>query len=251
MPEVPGRAAVDYDVQPAKEPASSFVYELDSAKMNTIAEASIFADTDRGWFEWTVEDVKMHGVPRQVDDASFHGTVTQIRSSLLPVSFPYPVIVRHVWVSSARRLGETSTNLGLEFACYPPAFDGRGEVPDTAPPSAPPNSAQVPGTARPIRPPFALDCKDPFHGIHETLAAQPTTPISDPIKEEYKVGVEVMVGDHDDILGTAIYQSSSRADIDAAALSAQNASSFSSAISYCLRVPSAGIFWADFGPRTK
>lgn len=248
MPEDPNRATVDYDVQPAKEPAISFVYELDSAKMNTIAEASLFADTDRGWFEWNVQDVEMHGVPRQVDDAGFHGTVTQIRSSPLPISFPYPVVVRHVWVNSARRSGEPASNPSV-FACPPPAYESRGTVPDG--PVASPTANKETGVARSIPPPFSLDCNDPFHGIHETNAAQPTTRLAAPISgQKYKVGVEVLVGDRDNILGTAIYQSSRREDIDSAALSAQNASSFNSAISYCQKVPSAGVFWSEFLPRT-
>jgi hypothetical protein len=177
--------------------------------------------------------------------------VTRFRSMLLPISFPYPVIVRHAWVSSARRVGEFSSNLGREFACPPPAYDGRGNVPDAAAPSASPNGAQEANVARSVPPPFSLDCKTPFRGIYETQAAQPTTPVSSAITEKYSVGVEVTVGYHDDILETAIYHSSNREDIDAAALSAQNASSFSSAISYCLKVPSAGVFWAVFGPRAE
>lgn len=261
MPLDPQRSVVDNDVQPEKEPSESFVYELASGRMNTIVAASMLADTDHGWFQWNTQDVAMHEASKTIDNE----IETRPQSSLMTVTFPFPVIVRHAWVARAIRLNDPASTspVGGDFACSPPAYGSRGNVPDAqvAPhqnsdanasvsPSPSPVSGPGAEVARQIYSPFSLDCKAPFRAVTETRVAQPTIAPSAPLNgETYRVAVEVLVGDHDNFMTAAIYQSSNRSDVDAAALSAANASGYSSAISYCRKVPSAAVFWAELGSR--
>jgi hypothetical protein len=249
MPLDAKRPDVDDDVQPATVPSTSFVYELASGRVRTIETASMFADTDRGWFQWNAQGVEMHEVQKRVDADALHGNVTRIQSSLLTVAFPFPVVVRHAWVASAARSDES--NVERRYSCLPPAYPGRGNVPDAQKPNGnpSPNTVQDVATAGPIPAPFALDCKNPFHASVETREAQPTTPLSAPLSGAHRVGVKVLVGANDDLIDAAIYHSANRADIDAAALSAAKASGYSSAISYCQKVPSAALFWTLFSAR--
>lgn len=234
MPMDPKRPNVDNDVQPEGSPSDSFIYELASGRMNTIQAASMLADTDHGWFQWIVQEVGMHEVLK-VDD-TLHRSVTRIQSPTLSVEFPLAVMVRHAWVISAKRLdGLAATpNTVSDYTCLPPAYGGRGNISDAQvvrgesydSSNASPNPAPKPDTdvavARPIATPYSMDCKDP---------------------------VKVLVGNNDNLIDVAIYHSSGRTDVDRAALSAANASGFTSAVAYCQKVPSASVFWSEFSPR--
>ncbi|MGA2761117.1 MAG: hypothetical protein ABSF08_12470 [Candidatus Cybelea sp.] len=246
MPLDAKRPDADNDVQPATDPSTSFVYELASGRMRTIEAATMFADTDHGWFQWNAQGVEMHEVQKWVDTDTSNGNAIRIQSTLLTVAFPFPVVIHHAWVASATRLDES--NMYRHYSCLPPAYDGRGNVPkaEKASGNPLPNTVQGVPTASPITTPFALDCKDPFHTSAETREAQPTIPLSAPLNGAYRVGVKVLVGANDDLIDAAIYHSANRADIDAAALSAAKASGYTSAISYCQKVPSARLFWSLF-----
>jgi hypothetical protein len=229
--------------------------------MNTIQAASMLADTDHGWFQWNVQEVGMHEVLK-VDD-TLHRSVTRIQSPTLSVEFPLAVMVRHAWVISAKRLdGLAATpNTVSDYTCLPPAYGGRGNISDAQvvreqsydSSNASPSPAPKPDTdlavARPIATPYSMDCKDPFHPARETRVGQPAAVLSGPLTGQTRVGVKVLVGNNDNLVDAAIYHSSGRTDVDRAALSAANASGFTSAVAYCQKLPSASVFWSEFSPR--
>jgi hypothetical protein len=216
--------------------SASLVFALNSESPRTIVSATIVADTDGGWYSWDVANLPLTGaIPRS-------------RSAPLVVDFAKAVFVRHAWILHARVAGDAFgwQTLG-EVSCGVPAF------------TAPADRPRKPGSgnglrhvaATPIAPLFSTECPHPFTQATVTHAVQPPFPRFAPrlIGASYTSEVEVAVGQTDAILDAWVYKTSGVAALDASALSAARASSFSSAISYCQKAEGYYLFRADFEPQ--
>jgi hypothetical protein len=215
--------------------AGGIAYQLVADGPRTIASATIVADTDGGWYSWDVADI-----PLAVGTAK-----TRAESALLAVDFPKVVFVRHAWLINAKTSGDTLFGwdaLG-KVACGLPTF----------PSSA--NRAEKPRdstglrhvAATPIAPLFTSDCAHPFVSAQVTHPVRPDYPRGAP-PMEYASQIEVLVGDHDNLISAWIYRSSGNHLIDANALAAALASSYKSGTSYCQKANGYYNFRADFQP---
>lgn len=214
--------------------SSSLAFELSAYAPRTIVAAAVVADTDGGWYTWDVENVALS---QQKDWA---------RSDWLAVYFPKPVFVRHAWVVKARTSGDALygwDSLG-EVACSLPSFRSASYGVQ--------KSRVIEGvkhvTATPIAPLYSTNCAHPFVQATVTHPVQPRYPQFVIKSAEYTAEVEVIVGDHDNLIAVWVYKSSTNPAIDESALAAARASSYQSAVSYCQTAMGSYLFRADFRP---
>ena len=244
------------DVSPAGPEAATFGYRL-TAYDDRSVNASIVADTDRGWFGWSVSGIALTGARgnKQLPD-------TAALSQPLAVTFPQALSLRHVWVVRAKTQGETYYGWDAKgwYDCAVPAFNGASmassnrkadEALGPVPTPSPLPGQPVPVLAAPIAAPFpATTCPTPFKPALVTHAVQPEYPAS---LRELNVGylkseAEVAVGADGSIVDAWTYLRSGQDAIDKEVLRAAVSSTYSGAISYCQPVPGMYLFRADFSP---
>jgi hypothetical protein len=231
-------AAIQYSpTAPAGEDgrAAGLVFDLWGKAARTIVSATIIADTDGGWYTWDVENLPLTMVKAWAQSAS------------LAVDFPKPVFVRHAWVIKAKTSGDNLFGwdaLG-EVACGVPGFLSPAYRP--AKPRTAAGLQHVAATA--IAPLYSTDCPHPFAAARVVHPVQPIMP-QFVIRGIYiTTEVEVVIGDHDNLLDASMYKSSKNPAIDESALAAARASSYQSATSYCQKVQADYLFRADFDTR--
>lgn len=215
--------------------SSGLVFGLFAHSPRRIVSARIIADTDAGWYTWDVSGVDL--TLRTTGDGESTRSVA---------TFDKPVFVRHAWVSEAQATGDAVYGWDADgtVACDIPAF---GHL------STPPMTAQVAEgfphvTATPIPQPYTTDCPHPFAEATVVRPARPVWPLFVP-RARYVSQIEVVVGDHDNVLDAMVYQTSGENAIDASAMAAARASSYSSGVSYCKKAVGDYLFRADFAPR--
>jgi hypothetical protein len=233
-------ATVSYAPATAADAAgrsASLVFNLGSESPRTIVSATMVADTDGGWYSWEVASLPLTGI------------IPRIRSGALVADFPKAVFVRHAWIVHARTAGDAFgwQTLG-EVSCGIPAFGGPAYLPQKPLPDGGLQHVK----ATPIAPLFSTECAHPFTQATVTHAVQPYFPRFAPqslIGALYTAQVEVAVGQNDAMLDAWVYKSSGIPALDASALRAARASSFSSAISYCQKAEGYYLFRVDFQPQ--
>jgi hypothetical protein len=254
----PQKAFPTKDVENATA-RSTFAYTLDAQTPRTIVRATMIADTDDGWYGWSVENVPLAKTSVTEKDGRVALTFNFARSAPIVVTFPKAVVVHHAWVTQGRTAGENLVgwdSLG-DFSCEVPDFpDGGPGFKAVARRQA--STAQTPQPARNVPPgvatavgqPFPMDCEVPFKRALVTRAKSPDYPVSaaDFGSGYYVSLVEVAVGDDDRLIDAWVYAGSGNRAIDLSALTAARVSTYGSAVSYCQHVRGYYVFRADFIP---
>lgn len=248
--------------------ARSYSYELTAVAPRAV-DAQLVADTNAGWFGWSISGVPLERTTRLLrfpaaNVAPYGVTLPAatipypaIASSPLSVVFPYDVIVRHAWVEEANRAdAAASTDYTAAARCDVPDF-ATASMADTPPypgASATPTplpSPNAPGTrAVPTLAPFApARCSTPFKEATVTRPARPELPTM--VESEGLGGtsiVEVAVGKDGKLIDAWTLGSSGSRAMDLSALRAARSSQYSGAVSYCRPVNGLYLFRADFWP---
>jgi hypothetical protein len=136
--------------------ATLFTYTVDALSQRTV-DATLIADTNRGWFAWSVARVPLASVTRMDQAGTWPVPYKAWSSSELGVAIPGDVVVKHAWVTNARATGETTFNWDAKgsIACDVPGFD--------APPSPVPAQSSAPAIASlPAGTPVATATAAPF-----------------------------------------------------------------------------------------
>jgi hypothetical protein len=210
----------------------------------------MIADTDHGWYSWSVSGVPL---TKRIRDDGRGSRASVVASDPFAVLFPIDLIVRHAWVARAKTTGETFFGWDAKGAhdCDVPAYTTASAFTEPGGPPPQPPAPQKPAvTAKPTSAPFtAPACDKPFVAATVTKAVAPFFPydarnITKPISSD----VEVEVGADGLIIDAWTYESAGIPSVDKAALDAALASKYSAAVSYCRPVDSGYIFKADFNP---
>ena len=253
-------------------PSAEYSYVLHAKTVRTIDDAAIVADTDHGWYRWSVANLPLQMVPQAVTHHKGPMGIVDYRvnlaqSSRLLVTFPEALSVRHAWITSARSDDENVLGWGKrgEFACEVPTFPNRGvetaerarsqsrEATSSPAPagSAPPSLADGSVRALPTLMPFdSIDCDTPFREVRVTDAVSPDYPrmLRGNVPESRSVVIDVATDEQGHLLDASLLAGSGYSAFDAAGLGAARTSSYAGAISYCQKVFGEYIFTATFMP---
>ena len=233
--------------------ATSYAYDL-SALSPRIVDATIIADTDKGWYAWRVIGAQIGSSGKDQGIAK----PDYVKGAPMPVSFPVALTIRHAWVTKAKTTGEVIfgwDKLG-EVPCDVPVFA------DAPTPIGMPHTLQTPMplpspggpalNAQATSPPFETTlCARQFVQAWVTHAAdiqEPANLRSLGLVTPVSTTVAVVVGKDGKPLDTWIYESTGYPVLDNAALAAARASSYSPAVSYCFAVKAMYFFKAVFSP---
>jgi TonB family protein len=252
-PSIGGR----YEASPA------FTYELQAITKRTIDDATVIADTDHGWYRWTVADIALPMTAEIVSGRLVKYTEKFAQSARLEVVFPEPLLVYHAWVLSAKSGDETTLGWAArgEVTCQVPAFEGRlpnkaaaaqapAPIPSGSP--TPPPTLGTPAKAIAAVTPFdTVECAVPFKKPTVTYAQAPDYP--DSARESTinagVVYVEVALDEEGRLLDASIYAGSGNSALDLSGLRAARKSTYSGAVSYCEKVRGQFLFTATFFAR--
>lgn len=224
-----------------------------------LVEATILADTDQGWFVWSLQPTQLTPTRFATTTPDFTNAFYVAESPELSVSFPSAVSVRRAWVVAARTRGTASFGWDARgvVACAPPDFVAtsapvtqttqRSPRPgDPTPAPAPPTAVATPTTAQ-----FTTACEHPFEAAKVVSPARPDFPES--LRESgltHRVISLVYVAvDYKGNLADAwIFASSGYHAADQEALRAARLSHYEAPTSYCRAVGGTYLFRADFMP---
>lgn len=237
--------------------ATQYAYDLEAATPRTV-DATLIADTDKGWFKWSVSGVALANVTRVIPSKQFQfqrtpGTVarqtyTSAESPGLAVAFPMAVTIRHAW--------NVSANAGKGASpCDVPAFDGDKDKVPTKPDgsvAATPAPGYTAALATATTAPFAMGfCDFPFINgtVLKPVQPRPTLPTgAEMLLNGYATTIEVALDPGGRVIDAWIYASSGNAAFNRAALQAARASTYTGGVSYCRPVNSTYLFEATFTP---
>ena len=269
----PGRVAAVEASAGAGVPSTEYSYVLDAKTARTVDDAAIVADTDHGWYRWSIANVPLQMTS---DAASHQGPAGMVnytykfaQSTRQLVAFPEALLVRHAWITSARSDDENVIGWGKrgEFACEVPTFANRGigtaelarpqsrkATPSPAPAGAA-LSALADGAVRavPTSMPFdSIDCDTPFREVRVTDAVTPEYPplLRGNVSEQASVLVDIAADEQGHLIDASVFAASGYPAFDSAGLRSARLSSYSGAISYCQKVRGEYIFTATFQPRS-
>ncbi|HVA32502.1 MAG TPA: hypothetical protein VNG31_00050 [Candidatus Baltobacteraceae bacterium] len=228
----------------------SYVYELTALAPRTV-DASLVADTDKGWFAWHVSNAQLQEAKR-VQANRFGGSPYTIAASApLDVTFPEALAVRHAWVVSADVPGKSPAS------CDVPAFPSANmaDPPPNATVSTPsplPSPVSAAATATTTTPPFSFaSCEHPFAQAKVTTVTQPQFPdeLRGALGGRVSAALYIALDPKGNVIDTWPFSTSGFPLLDQAALRAARSSTYSGAISYCRPVNSLYLFRAVFAPR--
>ncbi|MGA8533053.1 MAG: hypothetical protein WB615_02965 [Candidatus Tumulicola sp.] len=242
----------------AKAPASSYAYELIALTPRSL-DASLVADTDSGWYAWSISGVALQENQRK--RPLVNGTLRYVvaASASLAVAFPAPVVIRHAWVAEAKTNGEKTMGWDRRgsSACEVPAFSSAStndpnpaSLPAIPTPSPLPSPAIAAARAAPANLPFPVaQCTTPFTqakaveiaGLGQIADAPDTFAGSIASAAAY-----VTIDPNGKLTDAWMFSSSGFAPWDLALLRAARQTTYSGAISYCRRVPATYLFEGDF-----
>lgn len=240
------------ELAPATE-AASFTYRLQALSTRDV-DATIVAETNRGWFAWKPGRVALSGAFARASTAGTSGGSFAARSEPLAVSFHEPVTIRYAWVRSAKTDGdaEFGWDEAGNVACDPPDFDNpdpEGFVAETLfGQDAAPSPHAAP--ARKTRAPYALThCDRAFAGtslVESAKADFPAKSAAGLLGHRFSTAVEVAVDDLGTPTDAWVTSTSGFNALDAVATKAALASSYSPARAYCRNVRGFYFLRADF-----
>jgi TonB family protein len=249
-------------------PSAEYSYELNAKTARSVADASIIADTDHGWYKWSVADVAMPITTESVTTGNKTYQHKFAQSNRLQVVFPDALLVRHAWITRAKANYESVAGWEKvgESACEVPTYNNRGvhtaelaraqsrkATPSPSPAGREPFTAPA-GVARAVSTsmPFdSIDCDVPFRQATVTAASHPDFP---PMLRDSGLSgtvlIAVAVDEDGHLIDASLYASSGLPAFDSAGLRAARLSSYSGPISYCQKVRGEYLFNATFQPRS-
>jgi hypothetical protein len=242
-------AAVDL-VSPVGErtgnPALTYVYELRAMTPRAVS-AAIIADTDTGWYTWSVSGVELKRTVLPLDEAISNASSLVTASPPLGVTFSQPVAVRHAWILAALTKGEEI--LGWDkhgtVPCDVPEFESTSI--NLANPRSVVSPSPLPSPQGPMpiaaadSPPFAIEkCETPFVEAKRTAIVWPgdVKDFPDVTHGPFAPAIVFIALDGNGrVLDAWLRESTGYAPEDLAALRSARMSTYSGAISYCRHVP--------------
>ncbi|HTA39519.1 MAG TPA: hypothetical protein VK760_10595 [Candidatus Acidoferrales bacterium] len=233
--------------------ATIFTYTVDALSQRTV-DATLIADTDHGWFAWSVAGIPLVGVTRMDQAGTWPVPYKAWSSRDLTVAIPGGVVVKHAWVTNGRATGEATFNWDAKgsIACDVPGFEA---PPSPAPAPVPPAAvASVPADAtlaKPTAAPFDIPtCDKPFvaaaplsgpplnaaalGGLNNGLAAEATV-------------IDVAVDGAGNILNAWV-KGSTHSAFDKLAMAGALQSKYTGAVSYCRPVEGIAKYTAWYQP---
>lgn len=229
--------------------AEEYSYALFAQTPRTV-DASLIADTDRGWFAWNVNAAALLKTPLLATGPREAASGYAGESSPLAVAFPVPLVVKHAWVVRAKADGADRA-ADCEVPAFPSASiiatQTSGHPVPTPSPLPSPQSPAV--AAKSASAPFPVElCAKAFEPARVTDAARPALPQSARDRGLGTVDsyVEIVLDEEGRLLDSWTYRSAGWEPIDLAALDAARRSSYAPATSYCRPVKSLYLFRAQF-----
>jgi outer membrane biosynthesis protein TonB len=238
--------------------ASTYSYDLTALARRTV-NATLIADTDKGWFQWNVTSVPLgKATYSQAMRAAGRGAVAVTYESFgspqLSVDFPRAVVINHAWVRSVQIAsdGPTPPDAPKTVACRP-TFAGTGpespketlvsRISYSSEPSVPASHATA--TTPPFEP---RTCATPFSGATVKVPIAPDFPsnAAGMFSGAATAFVDVAVDSDGSILATWMLVSSGVSSLDAAAVVAARRSTFVPQMAYCEPVKGTYVFRATF-----
>jgi TonB family protein len=239
-------------------PSATFTYELQAASVRKIEHGTLIADTDRGWFRWSVDDVTMAAATEKTTTRFGSYAVKIARSARLDVGFPAALTVHRAWVERAQASGVPVWSDKGDVPCQVPAFASRDAdadelardqmvqiLPENPSAGTPPAKAVAAAT------PFAtIDCAVPFQVAKVTDTSVPQFPDAARELVLYQTSAEIVVSldEAGRLMDASVYASSGNGPIDESALRAARKSSYAGGVSYCQSVRGQYLFTATFRP---
>ncbi len=220
-------------------------------------DATIIADTDKGWFEWAVHATPLQRKAYLVKGQQFQYTYRTAESAILTVLFPVDTAVRHAWVATAKTSGEKIFGWDAKgaFNCDIPDLSKQGVKPEMVELHDPHDPSPVAATdaseAAPIAEPFApTTCKVPFSTASLPGVVQPAVPDSlvGILAQPAVAILYVAISDKGKLVDTWILAGSGYPALDAAALNATRLSRYDAATAYCRHVGGVYTVVDEFTP---
>ena len=238
--------------------ATAYGYRLRALSQRTV-EGTIVAETERGWFSWVQAPVALVRTTYLRTTPTYRIRYPVAESPGLSVVFPEAVDVRRAWLSVGKTQGETVFGWDSHgtIECSPAdfaAYDRRSDFMkrDPQPGDPTPAAAPPPATATPAAAPVpAAACARPFTAAVVVHAASPVFP--DVVKNagfsQAAVSVVYVAIDSDGKLVDAwTFMPSGYPALDASAIAAARASTYTAPVSYCRPVSGTYLFEAEFLP---
>ncbi|MBV8491604.1 MAG: hypothetical protein JO199_13845 [Candidatus Eremiobacteraeota bacterium] len=220
-------------------PSRSFAYRLEASSRRSV-QATLIADTDRGWFSWKSGRIALSTAFFQASGAGTTGGNLVAVSPELAVYFPSAVSVRRAWVTSAQAFGDevfgwdADGNVRCDAPDFENAYPGDVVVQTLAPEAV---ATRPQAWAKPARAPFTQpSCDRPFAGVRLTHAAEPNVPpdaLGSFARHAFFARVAVAVDALGKVTETWTVSGSGFPALDRAAERAAAASTYAPAISYC------------------
>jgi TonB family protein len=246
----PARAT---QLTPTSTASATFGYHIQALSARTI-DATIVADTDRGWYTWNAAAAPLLVVyiTAYMDGRAAGYEVAE--SPPLTVAFPQPLHVLRAWVVTATSTGDKAFGWDKDgaVACDVPDFidayalDELTTRPSSRNASSPPPAVVATPTSAPFPP---ATCAHPFLPVRIRDAIDPVFPRS-VHQGDYggraDVRLALAVDEFGSLTDFGVMSSSGLTAFDQATLEAAKASSYLPAVSYCRQVKGIFIFRATF-----
>lgn len=233
--------------------ATIFTYTVDALSQRTV-DATLIADTDRGWFSWSVATVPLVSVNRMDQAGTWPVPYKAWSSRNLSVAIPGDVVVKHAWVTTGRATGEATFNWDARgsIACDVPGFD--------APPSPAPSAAPLASVAViPPETPVATTTSAPFDILACDKPFVAAAPLSGPPLNPAALGglntglaaeaavIDVAVDGAGNVLDAWV-KGSTHSAFDKLAMAGALQSKYSGAVSYCRPAKAIAKYTAWYQP---
>jgi hypothetical protein len=236
--------------------AGLYSYEFTALTERSV-DVTAIADTNAGWYEWSVRDVPIRPITVAVRGHDFHYTYKTAESAALTVQFPANVVVQHAWVTNAKTTGETLFGWDTrgDYTCEVPDLTNKGRNPDAdnAPGAerAPAQSVRAPAVATPSSAPFpASACKSPFSSGSVSAVMHPLFPdaLVGRVVDPTETVLYVAIDDVGRLIDAWVLAGSGYSTMDLAALSAARRTTYVPATSYCRHVGGVYVVQEEFTP---
>jgi hypothetical protein len=235
------------------KPTMQYAYEL-TALSPRVVNAALVADTDKGWYSWSVSRVALTTMIRRMHQAPFPiQTYTLAATPTLMVTFPQALTIHHSWVASAQAAGDPSlvwNSKGIS-ECDVPPFDGPADAnPATHADISPlPSLLYEPAIAAPAKPPFEIaSCPREFSSSTLLDETQPATEAWTNVMPSggFQETVAIALDPAGHVIEAWIYATSGEGPWNDEVLRAARLSTYSGSISYCRHVYTRFLFMAGF-----
>jgi len=235
------------------KPAMHYAYEL-TALSPRVVNAALLADTDKGWYRWSVSRVALTTTIRHMHQAPFPiQTYTIAATPTLMVTFPQALTIHHIWVSSAEAYADPSLVWDSKGTseCDVPSFDAPTDAnPATHADINPlPSLLYEPAVAAPAKPPFEIgSCPREFSSSTLLDVTEPATQAWTDVMPSggFQETVAIALDPAGHVIEAWIYATSSKGPWNDEVLRAARLSTYSGSISYCRHVYAQFLFMAGF-----